>query len=64
MTNLVKIKARLIHPLLTDNSYISALEDRGLVSSSEYSVSSDKRLMDLSVADLIVGTLFNGTKCV
>ena len=49
MTNLEALKARLNYPL-SDNSYILALSDRGLVSTATYA---DQRSLELSQADLI-----------
>lgn len=49
MTNLEAIKAKLNYPL-SNNTYILALSDRGLVSTDIYA---DKRLLELTWADLI-----------
>lgn len=49
MTNLEAIKAKLNYPL-SDNSYILALSDRGLVYTETYS---DKRSLELAQADIL-----------
>jgi hypothetical protein len=49
MTNLEAIKAKLNYPL-SDNSYILALSDRGLVYTDTYS---DRRSLELTQADII-----------
>lgn len=49
MTNLSAIKAKLNFPL-SDDAFILALSDRGLISTATYS---DKRLLELTWADLI-----------
>jgi len=49
MTNLAAIKAKLNFPL-SDDAYILALSDRGLVSTATYA---DKKLLELTWADLV-----------
>lgn len=51
MTNLEAIKGKLPYPL-SDNAFTLALTDRGLVSTSTYSVS-NKEALELAQADLI-----------
>lgn len=49
MTNLEALKAKLNYPL-SDNSFILALSDRGLVSTATYA---DRKSLELAQADLI-----------
>lgn len=49
MTNLEALKAKLNYPL-SDNSFILALSDRGLVSTATYA---DSKSLELAQADLI-----------
>ena len=49
MTNLEALKAKVNYPL-SDNAFILALSDRGLVSSAVYA---DRRSLELAQADLL-----------
>ena len=53
MTNLEKIKTKIKHPSLEDTDYESALEDRGLTPTDEYS-DSNLKAMELTRADMLL----------
>ena len=53
MTNLEKIKARVKHPMFTNIDFVSALDDRGLVSTDQYDSIANKQALDLTEADLL-----------
>lgn len=53
MTNLEKIKSKIKHPNFDDADYVSALEDRGLVSDNVYA-ESDLKAMELTRADMLL----------
>lgn len=53
MTNLEKIKARVKHPMFTSNDFVSALDDRGLVSTDQYDAMIHQKALDLTQADML-----------
>lgn len=53
MTNLEKIRARVKHPMFTNNDFVSALEDRGLVSTDQFDLTINKQALDLTEADML-----------
>lgn len=50
MTNLERLQGKLAYPL-KENTFIGALLDRGLDSDTDYNPDTDKRAMDLAMAD-------------